>query len=147
MRLATELSRLALAASLPVALFVSFPYGAIGFSSNRELPRESAPSCALVELSPAEENRAIAAARTSWTADASELRRTRLDLLDMDFVGAGAEELERFRPARIEPETAGYDPLLLPPSAAAGEPVQLQQDHAEPRKPAFTREELLKLPY
>ena len=64
---------------LPLAILLSFPYAGIGYKSAADRPA-SAPGCALVTLTEAEEDAAVAATRSSWKMHNESVRDLVTDL-------------------------------------------------------------------
>ena len=147
MKLVTEVSRLALVASVPAALMLAFPFRAIGFRAD-EIPSTSASGhCRFVELSAEEEARALAMARASWSTDADELRRVRLEMLESDLPEIELGELIDWRFESAADAPISFTPDLFPASRGAPAARKLEAESAPEAvsTPAFSREELLKL--
>ena len=141
-----ELFSLALMASVPVAIALVFPYEAMNFRAERG--GESRAACAFVTLGEEEERAALASARTAWQVDSRSVRRLRVDLSSGELPSAPVRPVLPSRPQRGEgaaSETT-YVPNALPPTVAAPAPTVIAPDTAAPAaKPAFSRDELLKI--
>ena len=141
-----ELVSLALMASVPVAIALVFPYEAMNFRAERG--GESRAACAFVTLGEEEERAALASARTAWQVDSRSVRRLRVDLSSGELPLAPVRPVLPSRPQRGEgaaSETT-YVPNALPPTVAAPAPTVIAPDTAAPAaKPAFSRDELLKI--
>lgn len=134
------------ALAIPIAVAMTFPYGAIGFSAKAERP--PAPvSSAFACLDQRAIEKVLAATRGTWKDGADESRRLRPDL----FVGELPEaEAELVFPVGVP--AIPSEPTLVPrgrtpflPSARAAAPVALKRDGATKEPLPFLREELLKI--
>lgn len=131
--------------AFPVALALVFPFRYIGFVY--ELPKESAPSCRYVELTEQQEDAAFETLRSAFSLRSERLRDLRADL----SLSTLPEEPPRpiltpaERPPLARPTACPYDPLVLPPSLAAEPLRDLPVEPEQTTKPAFSRDELLKL--
>lgn len=143
-----ELVSLALMASVPVAIALVFPYEAMNFRAERGV--EPRAACAFVTLGEEEERAALASARTAWQVDSRSVRHLRVDLTSGDDLPpAPVRPVIAARPPRgaCAASGAAYVPNALPPTVAAPAPAVIAPDAAPPAaKPAFSREELLKIP-
>jgi len=143
--LRSELVALSFVVTVPVALLSVFPFAAL-----RPLPpappRAAVAPCAFVTLTPAEERKAIAAARAAWQVDRGTVRTPRIDLFADSLPALPWQAVIGVLP-RASGErraSAPYVPDPLPPTLAAPPPARIApQPDADP--PAFSREELLRL--
>jgi hypothetical protein len=147
-RLRRDILSFAIMASLPTALALVFPYESLEFKPEvNEGERE--PVCAFVVLGEKEERAALAAARTAWQVGSQSVKRLRADLSVADIPPEPVRPVIAVRPERSGGAVAGgeYIPNALPPTVAAPAAADIKADaaSAEPTKPAFSREELLKI--
>ena len=147
-RLKSELLPLAIVVSLPLALAAVFPYGVLVPSGRRPpAPSSDAPAtCAIVNLTEAEERQALAAARSSWNVNADGVKRLRIELfedLPDEPMGAVIDVDARSRPPAGG--DIGYEPSLLPSSLQAPAPTVLEAVPGEARPAAFPKSDMLKL--
>ena len=143
----SELPPLATVLSLPLALYLAFPSGAVGFRPVSAVP-ESGIRRAFITLSPEREAKLLASARAAWQSDAASRRGDRANLLACDFDRAIAVTASGVSPsaAVTAAAVAGYDPPLLPSvSAAASAPERLAPVELKEKPPAFAKSDLLKL--
>lgn len=147
MKLVTEVSRLALAASVPAVLLAIFPYKAIGFKAAAGQGEARRGRCRFVKLTAEDERKALNAARASWATDASNLRRIRLELMESELPEYASGEMLGYEKRETKGETVRFTPEMLPESLGAGAPAEIKAEERKGGKePAFPREELLKLP-
>ena len=142
-----ELLSIAPILALPVAILAVFPRDAVGFADAPAEREPGAPSCAIVELSPEAEARSVALVRSALSVNARSVRNLRADLslstVDEEVPEPVMDISDRAR-ATFRPSRVRYDMLPMPPTVAAPEPAVLPPEPDED-KPAFSREELLKL--
>lgn len=144
-RFRSEVFPLAVIMSLPVALWLVFPSGAIGFKPAAHPCAESVYN-AFVSLDVERETELLAAARAAWQSDSSSRRGFRANLLscgysDADRIVSGVQPSGR--PAVDTIET--YESDFIPPGFAAEAPAMLESDKESASEPAFPKSELLKL--
>jgi len=145
-RVGHELASALTVLALPMALALSLPYGAIGFSA-AERPRPPSATAAFVVLSAEAEEAAMRSAKSSWQVNAGGVRRMRVDL------SVGELPTDRHRPlvgvcpvaVAAEPPPVAYALPPLVPSRAAPAPARIVDDGPARDERAFPREELLKI--
>lgn len=144
-RIRSEIIPLAVIMSLPVALWIAFPTGAIGFKPVTHHRAESVYN-AFVSLDVEREAELLVAARAAWQSDSSSRRGVRANLLccgtsDTDRIMSGVQP--SVRPAVDVVEA--YESDFMPPGFAAESPAMLESDKESVAEPAFPRTDLLKL--
>lgn len=142
-----EFASTALVLSLPLAICAAFPFESIGFKAT-VVASESKASAAFVTLSKDEEDAALQAAKTSWqfNVPAGQRMRMRLPLGGLPDEQDGLRldvKTDVIKPRSIAP--IGYSAPAWEPSMRAEGPVGIQRGPSPEAKPAFSREELLKL--
>lgn len=141
-----ELATLATVLAVPMAICLVFPYEALHFkaSSGRS---EAGPSLAIVQLSSAEERKAIRVARMSLRGDDESVRRLHADIyleeLPEDPVSSVLSVEERHLAAPPPVVECGLMPFL--PSQAAPPPARIAPGEASGADLAFPRQEMLRL--
>ncbi len=142
----SEALSLAVALSLPAAVFLSFPYSALRFVPASP-PAERPASSAFVDLTPEQEARAMQRAKTSGRSDPTDaaIRPSDLILRTLpDDVPAPVVRLsDRARPPA--PERIGWRPPPYLPTRAAPVPAALPAETDAPPPSGFMKEDLLKL--
>lgn len=133
--------------TLPLALAAFFLFGAVGFKAVEPAPGNQA-FAAFVELSPEEEARATAAVKAAWQGDSGGIRRLRTDLSVGELPEESAGPVLEFSldALRIGESELSAELPPLPPSMRAEAPAKIApQQVSEAARPAFPREELLKI--
>ena len=146
-RIRHEAFVLALIAAVPLAIVSAFPLEAFSFRA-RTKGGEVRPSCAFVTLTDEEERAALSTARTSWQVDARGVKRMRVDISTSELPPAPVRPVIAERPPRRAAiEIPEYVPGALPPTVAAPAAAQIKAEAgaSSSAKPAFSREELLKI--
>lgn len=140
-----EFVKLLLVLSVPACVLACFPYSAIGFRSARH-SHESRTTVAFVTLSEDEEQLAIKAVQSTLRGTGRRNPRVDLALGALPEEHTAVEVLE-YSDARQKPTTAIPKLALSPflPSMAAATPTAIAAEAPEKARPAFTRNELLKL--
>lgn len=145
-RLRSEIVPLALILSLPLALYLAFPSGAVGFRP-AECAAPGGTYQAFVSFPPETETALLTAARASWQSDSASRRGVRANLLSCGAAADDALIASGIRP----PVCGAADPVvdyecdLLPAGVAAGSPALLKPAEPSVRGPVFTKADLLKL--
>ena len=141
----SAVSVLALAASVAAV----FPFEAIVFRARR-LPQQRPPGAAFVQLRADEEASALRAAKSSWNAEAGEVRRLRAELFFGDLPESPAEPALPLEsraglslPPPVSPGRPAYSPSLAAPPPESIKPEAGNQKGSE--RPAFPRSELLRM--
>lgn len=145
--LSRELMSVLTVVALSVAVVLVFPFDAVGFRPQRAPVSQSA-SAAFVSMTAEEQVAAMRSARTAWQVDSVGVRRLRADL----SVGELPEDPSTsslkvgLKPVRVGLQPVGYGLQAYPctQAAPAAAPIAKPKDEPETR-PAFSREELLKL--
>lgn len=144
-RLRSEIFPLLVIMSLPVALWLVFPAGAVGFRPV-ERPRSAAVYNAFVSLGDEREAELLVAARSAWQSDSSSRRGIRANLLD--FGSSAADRITSgIRPSgrvSVDP-VVPYECDFIPSGLAAEAPAMLTPDRQTVPDPAFPKSDLLKL--
>lgn len=141
-----EAVSLALALSLPVAAFCLLPYS---LPKGADAPaRRGGGFAAFVSLTPEEEAQALRRAKPSArTAEAANASRRAMDLILGELPDDAPAPLlaspPAARPPRLPGVVAAPGPFL--PSQAAPPPATIPADAPEPPRPAFSRQDLLRL--
>ncbi len=142
-----ELYSLASVAAIPVALFLIFPFEAVGFRAAPDgVP--SPASCAFVALTEEEAARAVSNARAAWRVNAEGVRSLHADLsvAAMPEEPHGAVMTAAEREPLPRPRIVSYEADPLPPTMAADAPGRIPAEEASPDDGlAFPRTDLLKL--
>ena len=140
----SELLSVAEVLALPLVIAVAFPRDAIRFSASRSARSAGVPTASIVFLDEASVARAERAARTVSRHEDGD--RAYVELLARELPPAGNEPMAAALPRRIPSELpvveSGIPPFL--PSRRAAAPVRISAETVKD-KPAFSREELLKL--
>lgn len=133
--------------TVPAALSLVFPFGAIGFRPESRSDRTGA-SASFVTMSEEEQSQAMRSAKTSWQVNASGERKVRADL----SVGELPEDpslssLEIVSGPTRSPRTVVDSPLAAYPRSLAAPAVKRipREAEAESRTSAFPKSELLKI--
>ena len=133
--------------SIPTAICLCFPYEALQFKG-RAATSDLTASAAFVILSPEAEAAALIAAKTAWQSELSTDSRMRMGLP----LGELAEDRDlhslEVKTTPLEPEPnvpLSYRASAWAPSQKAAEAVRISPDAGASDKPAFPREELLRL--
>lgn len=147
-RLRSEIFPLVVIMSLPVALYLSFPSGAVGFRPAGASLADHAVS-AFVSLTPEREAQLLSAARASWQSDSANRRGVRADLLDCGTpsvaVAVPLVSLPRAARRDVPAAEAEYEVDFLPVGMAADPPKRLAAQEESVPAPAFPESDLLKL--
>lgn len=146
-RLRSEIFPLVVIMSLPLALYLAFPSGAVGFVPAASQKQEQVYN-AFIRLDAKREAALLAAARASWQSDSSARRLVRADLLGCMRPSADSVVSSGLRPPeRVTPDPVfEYESDFLPDGLAADAPVTLKEPEKESAPaPAFPEDDLLKL--
>lgn len=134
--------------AIPAVAAAIIPYRAFSFAPMGKWGQEEKTSFAFVSLAAEEEQAVLASVRSAWHDRGGEGKVRRADL-SMDLPPIDDEMPISPRMARGIPafKPGVYLPPLLPPTSAAGNPVEIHEDSAEQMQgEVFSREELLALP-
>jgi len=131
--------------TVPVGIFLSFPFGAFGFRASEGV----CPSAraAFVSLSPEAERQALLSVRTSWRETAGGARRLRAELLCAELPEDGRISVLTVRDrSRLPPPLPpiGRVRTGFLPSQKAPPPAPIAAKAASDPLP-FPREELLRM--
>lgn len=146
-KLRAELMSILTVLAVTVAVALTFPFGAVGFSPRPDRSRPQS-SAAFVVMTEAEQALAMRSAKTSWQVDAGGVRRLRVDLSVGELPeGPTASSMDiGVRPTRSAVSTVGYHPAAYPLTQAAAPCAGIPKADAEPvRELPFSKAELLKL--
>jgi len=131
--------------SVPACILAFFPYSAIGFRSARHV-QASRATASFVTLTESQERLALKAVQSSWRGTGRRNPHVDLALGALPEERTAVEVLE-YAESEVGPEmkvsTLAPSPFL--PSMAAAAPVGIAAEAQEVKRPAFAREELLKL--
>lgn len=144
-----ELVSLAAILSVPAAIIVAFPHGAVGFTPEPD-PAPSAATCAFVKLTEDQIASATENAHAAWRVSAEGVRRLRWDL--------SVTTLPEERPSAVmdiasrtplaAPARDAYSAVPMPPTLAAPKPPRIKPPkdvRAAASDTVFPRSELLSL--
>lgn len=143
-----DLLAFALSLASVVALLTLFPFDVFVRGRVSSPPPARVP-VSLVALSPADEARIVAAARSAWRVSALESGRVHIDLYGEKLPPAGGEcvsDLADTGSRQAAPRLAALSQdvrSLLPPTRAARPPRTLGAPVEDSKRPAFSRADLL----
>jgi len=140
-----EFLSVALVLSIPLGVFVIFPFRAFEFRAAE--PVRSPVRAAFVEMTPETERRVLRAARASWREKVGKSRHLRADLfcteLPEDVFRSVLSLCDRTPPPMPPRTGCGWTPFL--PSLKAPPPSPVAAGAVEGDGQAFPRKELLKM--
>ena len=140
-----ELATFVTVLAVPTAIAFAFPFASVKFRASAIQPDLTAHA-AFVTLTEAQEKAALASARASWQGDPG-VRRLRANLAVGELPKADLKPVldvcERMSQVRVRPTDYPAGPFV--PSSAAARPSRIGAEKGEPRRPAFSREDLLKI--
>lgn len=142
----SELLSLLLVLTVPAVVALVFPYPALRFQARKPLMKSIGFS-AFVMLTAEEENEAIKAAKTSWRGEGGVSDQVRTELLLGELPAPDSSPVLTIE-SRNRPLFGRHSDRRLPvylPSQAAPLPKKLTDDGVEEAKPAFSRQDLLKI--
>ena len=144
-RVRNELFPLAVVAALPTILILAIPREAIGFLPKQDPPPSSA-SCAFVTLSPADEAKALEAARSAWHVSSRDVRELRIEMFADSPPERKRSEMLTIssRTAPPAPEPPPFEPSAVPRTLAAPAPERIPSE-SENAPETFSREDLLRI--
>jgi hypothetical protein len=148
-KIRSEILQLSIAMVIPAIVFDAFPYKALRPVADSAAKDEARPAtCAFVSLSPDDERRILAVARSAWHVDAESVRSLRLEMFVDEIPDVAlppvADISVRKRNVRNLPLPDRVD--SPPTDMRAAEPGALDGNPRDTAaSAAFTREELLNL--
>ncbi len=145
-RLRSEVFPLAVILSLPLAIYLAFPSGAVGFNPSCSVSAKTITN-AFILLDADREASLLASARASWQSDSASRRGIRADLLACGFSEYDSRIASGLRPPvveRMSPVT-DYDIDAVPHGVGAAPPAVLPAEEPGSSDPLLPRSELLKL--
>lgn len=143
-RLRSEIFPLLAILSLPLALWLAFPVGAVGFKPV-DSPRPATVYNAFVSLGEKREAELLVAARSAWQLCSFRLR-SRPELLSLgpsggELISSGVRPPAQEHADPVVP----YECDFIPSGLAAEAPAMLTPDRQTVPEPAFPKSDLLKL--
>lgn len=144
--LRSEIFPLAVILSLPLAIYLAFPRGAVGFVPAGKVQARTITN-AFIWLDADREARLLASARASWQSDSASRRGVRANLLACGFSEQDSHIASGLRPSVSErvSSVTDYEIDAVPHGVGADGPVVLPAEESGRSEPAFSRSELLKL--
>lgn len=142
----SELASAATVLAVPTALFLAFPYGALGFRAV-ESSRQTGFSAAFVSLSPKQEKAAVSAAKSSLHGDVGVTHHMRIDMPFGDLPEAPPNPVMSVGERTRLPESGVVECEITPylPSRAAPSPRLIPPEPEPSDKNSFSRKEMLKI--
>ena len=143
----SELLSIGLVMAIPLGMMAILPYDSFAFKA-AEPDRSPVLTAAFVRLSPERAHEAAARAKTSWQQDRDDRRGiTWAELAVSELSEVPLPEVTTVRDVMRAPGPGGLVRDVTPflPSMRAAPPVGIMPARREPPRPAFAREELLKI--
>lgn len=143
-RMRHEILSFSVVIALPLAVAAVFPYEAVSFKA-RKTPGAAEARAAFVTLTEEGEAAALKASRASWSVSAGDSRVTELQIEDLPErpISAVLDFDDRSPPERLK--SVLFELPAYEPSVAAPRPAKMEPSDAPAGKPAFSRDELLRL--